>query len=196
MKTIGSILTMVAAVLMSNVVLASGLNVNLASNDANMAVMEISNNEMSMFEIEVDNAYGENLYRIKTEAPTNEFKKRYDFSELEDGTYWYSVKIDDEKVVKQLVIEDGIVNVVDVRKTLDPYFVQKDGMLKMSFLNFQQEEVKLYVYGPDSELVTEAKLGNDFTINRAIDISELQKGEYDVVIAHNDDVYEHTFSVE
>ena len=132
---------------------------------------------------------------MKTKAPISELKKRYDFSELEDRNYGYSVKIDKEKVVKQLDIEDGEVEVVEIRRTLEPYFAQEEGMLKMSFLNFQEEDVKMYVYDTNGELLTETSLGNDFSITKAIDISELRKGNYEIVLAHNDDYYEHKFSV-
>ena len=61
MKTIGKIFTMAIALFISNAVIASGLSVNLTSNEADFAVMEISNNKMSNFEIEVSEEYGENL---------------------------------------------------------------------------------------------------------------------------------------
>ena len=98
-------------------------------------------------------------------------------------------------MVKQLDIEDGEVEVVEIRRTLEPYFAQEEGMLKMSFLNFQEEDVKMYVYDTNGELLTETSLGNDFSITKAIDISELRKGNYEIFLAHNYDYYEHKFSV-
>mgnify|MGYP000041243717 CR=1 FL=1 len=183
-------------VMLANVALASGnLKVNLLENDVDYAVMEISNADMSLVEIDVKNAYGDELYSLETTVPVNEFKKRYNFSELEDGLYFYSVKIDDEKVVKELEIVDGKVEVVDVRKSVDPYFVQENDMLKFSFLNFQKENVTLYVY-EDSKLLTESKLGNSFTINKAVDLKDLKKGNYEVVITNEEDVFSHNFVIQ
>ena len=136
----------------NDVVLASGnLKVNVVSNEADLTVVEISNFKMSNFEIEVTDEYGEYLYEMKTKAPVNEFKKRYDFSGLEDGIYWYSVKIDKEKITKKLEIENGKVDVLEISKVVEPFFVQHDDLLKFSILNFQQEDVKLFVYGPDNK---------------------------------------------
>lgn len=195
MKTLKNIFALMIAILATNAAMASGLRVNVLENDADLTVVEISNNKMSNFEIEVSNAYGEELYRMKTKSPVNEFKKRYNFSGLEDGIYWYSVKIDKEKVVKKMEIEEGRVNVVEVRKTLEPYIKQENDMIKLSFLNFQNEDVKVYIYGSDNNLVAEADLGNEFSITKAINVEELEKGEYEMVITHNYDYYEHDFSV-
>lgn len=196
MKTSKNLLAVFIAVFAFNVVLASGnLKVNVVSNEADLTVVEISNFKMSNFEIEVTDEYGENLYEMKTKAPVNEFKKRYDFSGLEDGIYWYSVKIDKEKITKKLEIENGKVDVLEISKVVEPFFVQHDDLLKFSMLNFQQEDVKLFVYGPDNKLLTEADLGNDFTINKALNLAKLRSGTYEVVISHDSDTYEHTFSV-
>ncbi|WP_297088765.1 hypothetical protein [uncultured Draconibacterium sp.] len=196
MKTMKNFAVLLVLVMLANVALASGnLKVNLLENDVDYAVMEISNADMSLVEIDVKNAYGDELYSLETTVPVNEFKKRYNFSELEDGLYFYSVKIDDEKVVKELEIVDGKVEVVDVRKSVDPYFVQENDMLKFSFLNFQKENVTLYVY-EDSKLLTESKLGNSFTINKAVDLKDLKKGNYEVVITNEEDVFSHNFVIQ
>jgi hypothetical protein len=195
MKTLRNMLAVSIMLFVFNSAIASGLRVNMVANDAEITVVEIANNKMSNFEIEVTDVYGEDLYRMKTKAPVAEFKKRYDFSELEDGTFFYSVKIDNEKVVKELEVKDGVVKVADIRKTIDPYFVQKDDLLKMSFLNFQKEDVKVYIYGPNNDLVSEVGLGNDFTINKALNLKDLEMGDYELVLTHNNDYYEYQFSV-
>lgn len=195
MKTFRNIFAVVIVLFVFNSAIASGLRVNMVANDAELTVVEIANNKMSNFEIEVTNVYGDDLYRIETKVPVNEFKKRYDFSALEDGTYFYSVKIDKEKVVKELEVEDGLVKVADIRKTIDPYFVKQDDLLKMSFLNFQKEDVKIYIYGPNNDLVSEFGLGNDFAINKALNVEDLEMGDYELVLTHNNDYYEYQFSV-
>lgn len=197
MKTIRTIFMVIIAALTAIVATASGggnLTVSFASGNADFTEVEISNSEMSNFEIEVKDSYGYNLYKMKTKAPISEFKKRYDFSGLEDGIYWYSVKIDNEKVTKRFEVENGDVEVLNIRKSVEPVFIERNGMLNLSFLNFQKENIKFYIYA-DNSLITEADLGKDFVVHKAIDLSELNWGNYEIVIANNGDSFEHIFSV-
>ena len=194
MKTV---FALIIAVFFANVASASGsgLKVNLASSEQGSALMEISTFGNSSFEIDIRDAYGEKLYSMKTEAPRSEFKKRYDFSKLEDGTYWYTVKIDKEKVTKTFVVEDGKVEVQKIRKTAEPFFLNEDGLLKISFLNHGQENVEVILYDMNRNVLAQAELGNNLSIQKAIDISELRWGDYEVVLVNDEDIYDHEFSI-
>lgn len=194
MKTI---LVIIIATLVTNVAIASGnLKVNFATSATEETVVEISNTQLSDFEIEVKDVYGTELYSMKTEAPRDDFKKRYDFSELEDGIYIYSVKIDKEKVTKQFEIDGGEISVMNIRKDVEPVFHRDGDMIKLSALNFQQEDVRLYVYDSNMQLLNEADLGSDMAIHQAIDVSDLRYGNYSLVLANDVEVYEHNFKVE
>ena len=197
MKTMKTLFAVIIGLFVTNAAIASGnLKVNLASNEAELTVVEISNaNKISEFEIQLIDAYGEELYRMETKAPRSDLQKRYDLSELEDGVYWYTVKVDKETVTKKLAVEDGRVDVLDIRKSLEPYITKKDDKLMLTLLNYQEEDVKLYVYDSNNSLLAEADLGNDFTITKALDLEELRYGNYEVVIANDLDIFEHRFEV-
>lgn len=189
MKTI--FLVMIAT-LAANVAMASGnLKVNLATNESDAALVEITNTKMVNYEINLFDEYGNRLYSMETEAPRNEIKKRYDFSNLEDGDYWYTVKIDKEEITKRLSIENGQVEVADMRKSVEPYFHRDGDMIKLSFLNFENDNVKMYVYDENNALLTEADLGNAFAIHRGVNLADLNPGIYDVVLANDYQVYQH-----
>jgi len=192
MKTMKTTFLVMIATLAASVAMASGnLKVNLASNDSEAALVEISNAKMVNYEIELIDEVGNQLYSMETEAPRSELKKRYDFSNLEDGTYWYSVKIDKEEVRKRLTIENGTVEVNDIRKTVEPYFHQDGDMIKLSFLNFENENIKMYVYDENNRLLTEADLGNGFSIHKGVNLADLNPGTYDLVLANDYEVFQH-----
>jgi len=189
-------MTLILVAVGLNVASASGnLKVNFESSNADLTVVKISNAQMSNFEIEVTDAEGRDLYSMKTRAPLAQLNKRYDFSNLEEGVYYYRVKIDNEEVRKRLAVEDGVVNVESIRKSVEPYFIHDENMLRFTFLNYQMEDVKVYVYDSSRELLAEADLGNDFSIQRAIPIKELRKGNYSVVISNDEDVFEYDFTL-
>ncbi|WP_340111580.1 T9SS type A sorting domain-containing protein [Maribellus mangrovi] len=188
MKTL---LTGIFAMLITSVALASGnLKVNLATNDSELAVVEISNAEMVNYEIELFDEVGNKLYEMNTQAPRSELKKRYDFSNLEDGVYWYHVRTDNEEVSKKFSLSYGEIEVMDIRKTIDPYFHQDGENVKLSYLNYEKENVSLYIYD-NRTLLKKVKLGNDLAIHKGLDLSQLNRGEYKIVLTNDFDIYEH-----
>jgi hypothetical protein len=196
MKTLKKLFFGIFAIFFASVAFASGnLQVNLLSNDTESAIVKINNAKMVNYEIKLVDEYGDRLYSMKTKAPQNELKKRYDLTNLEDGVYWYTVEIDKEKVTKQLAIKNGVVEVVDIRKSVEPYFQQKDNYIDLSMLNYGKEDIKIYVYDQSSALIDKAELGNDFTINKRVDLSELRPGNYNIVVANDYDVYSESVKI-
>nr|WP_319510780.1 hypothetical protein [uncultured Draconibacterium sp.] len=184
------------AMLVASVAMATGnLRVNMEAGEADATIVEISSGEMQYFEIELTDRYGNSIYQMDTEIPRAELEKRYDFSDLDDGTYWYYVRTGDEEISKQLTIEYGEVEVKDVRKTVDPYFHQEGDQIKLSYLNFENENIKLYVY-ENKTLLEEVALGKDFKIHKAIDLSDLNSGVYDVVLTNAINIYEYSVVID
>ncbi|WP_319479613.1 T9SS type A sorting domain-containing protein [uncultured Draconibacterium sp.] len=184
------------AMLITSVAMASGnLKVNMADSDSEATVMNISNSEMVKYEIELQDAWGNQIYEMNTEIPRSEINKHYDLSNLENGTYWYSVKTGDEEIRKQLSINYGEVEVMDVRKTVDPYFHQEGDQVKFTYLNYESENIKLYVYD-NNTLLEEVSLGKDFTIHKMVNLSDLNAGEYDIVLANDYNIYEHSVVID
>ena len=197
MKAMKTLFVGLMAMLSVSVAFASGnLKVNLASNNPEAAVVEITNSKMVNYEIGLFDQYGNKLYKMETKVPKSELKKRYDFSNLEDGVYWYTVKIDNEKVTKQLSIKNGAIEVIDVRKFVEPYIQHNAEHVDLSLLNYEKENVKLYVYDKNRTVLAETELGNDFSIHKRLDLSELRPGYYELVIANDYDVYQHSLRVD
>lgn len=174
-----------------SVAMASGnLKVNMAESESEATVMKISNSEMVNYEIKLEDAWGNQIYEMNTEIPRSEINKRYDLSNLENGMYWYSVKTGNEEIRKQLSVNYGEVEVMDVRKTVAPYFYQDGDQIKFTYLNFESENINLYVYD-NNTLLEEASLGKDFTIHKIVNLSDLNAGVYDIVLTNDYDIYEH-----
>lgn len=198
MKTIRTIFTVLLATFAVNALVASegNLVVNFESTDTDFAIVEMSSNKVSEFNVDITDAYGVKLYSSKTVTPTSVMKKKYDFSDLDDGTYLFKVKVDKETTTKVLEIENGEVELVESRKSIDPLFHKDDKMLNLTYLNFQEEDVKLYVYDSNRTLLAESKLGNDIAIHKSVDISKLRYGLYEVVITNDRDVYGYNLTID
>ena len=128
------------------------------------------------------------LFR-STKAPATSYKRNYDFSRLEDGTYFLTVRIDNEIKETKFNIERGQVKVVEERKMVDPVFVMDNKQLKLSYLNFQQENSKLIVYDRFRNSLYEKDLKSDFVTQHGIDFSKVPRGDYEVVLSSANSVH-------
>lgn len=191
-----TVFVLAVALLVANVVVASGkIKVNLDAKNSETAVVEILNSEMSKIHVQIKDQYGETIYSKKKVAPAESFKTKYNFSNLEDGLYRFSVQIDNERTENRFSVENGDVNLIEVRKSVEPYFAYGQNKLDITFLNYQNEEIKMFVYDNRKNLLYEKSLGEDFAIHHAVDLSKLRFGDYDVVLANNEDIYEYSVSV-
>ena len=190
MKTMKSFFAVVIAVFIAGGVFASGnLRVNIASGSKDMASVDISNIKKSTFEIEVTDNDGEVVFYKETKAPATNYKRTYDFSRLEDGTYFFTVKIDNESTKTKFQIESGQVNVMEERKMVDPVFVFDNNELKLTYLNFSEESSTLIVYDDSRNEIYEKDLKSDFVTQHGIDFSKSKKGNYEVVLSSGNEVH-------
>lgn len=195
MKTMKTKLLIAVLTILSSAVFASGnLKVNISQAESKKATVEATNVETEYYEIEVKTEFGERIFKKETEAKAD-YKRKYDFSRLEDGIYFLSVKHGKALTQKRFELESGEVTVLDERKVLEPFFTQDGSTVNMSYLNFPKDDLSIYVYD-DDKLLLEEKLSNDFSISKAINLSELNSGNYRIVLASGFDTFEHNVAVE
>jgi hypothetical protein len=194
MKTMKATLLITVLALVSSTVFASGnLKSNMTQAEADKALVEATNLKVELFEIEVEDEFGQTLFSKTTEARAD-YKRTYDFSALEDGIYFLNVNHGNEKYTKRFQLESGEVTVLEERKVVEPYFVQKGDKVKMSYLNFPNEDLSIYVYD-DSGLLHEEELKNEFAVHKSIDMSELRSGEYRIVLASGYEIFEKDITI-
>jgi hypothetical protein len=194
MKTMKTIFAVAIAGLIGSSALASGnLKVNITNGSKDLAEVEISNVKMSKFEIAVTDDNGEVIFYKETKAPAASYKRIYDFSRLDDGTYFFTVKIDNETTETKFSIEKGQVKVVEEKKMVYPVFVMDNKQLKLTYLNFAKENSKLIVYDRFRNSVYEKDLKSDFVTQHGIDLSNTPRGNYEVVLSSGDSV--HSYNV-
>jgi hypothetical protein len=196
MKTITAISFLVASALVSQLSFASGnLNVAVSNIENRKAMLEVTHNDGETIEISILNEMGESIYYHETTRISPEFKKSLDFSKLEEGTYKLSVKTVGGAKEQMITIgRDGISYGEEKMKT-DPFFSYKNDQLNISFLNHHNETMNFYLY-EKGELVFEKNLSNESAISKGFDLAKLRKGEYQVVFAAGDEIYEYELTRE
>jgi hypothetical protein len=190
MKTMKNLFAAAIAVLIVNGAMASGnLKVNIASGSYELAEVEISNVKMSTFEIDVKDENGEVVFYKETKTPSTNYKRNYDFSNLEDGNYFLRVKIENESVETKFNIKRGELSVLEEKKEVDPVFVLENKELKLTYLNFSGENASLAVYDSRRNQLYDKELKSDFALHHGIDFSKVPKGKYEVVLSGGDKVH-------
>ena len=183
MKKLRFGLMLLLVVLVSGSTMAMGiLNVNIIPGKSERALVNISNAENNKYEIVVSDSNGDVVYVTRKKSPSENFSKIYDFSNLEDGRYTFSVKLGNETKLNKIIVKDGKAEIVGQEEQIAPYFKMDGKLLEFSFLNFTQKGMKLYVYDNDNDLIYKENLNPVFALHQAIDLSKLDPGTYNAVL--------------
>lgn len=195
-KTISKLAMLFAFVAFANTLMASGnLKVNIVPLTSETAVVAISNTAASNFQISIENEKGEIIYYKETGADSKDYRKVFDFSKLEAGDYKLAASIDGSTTERSFKIGNKNIAVGKEKSIMEPYFAYKEGVLKLSYLNFSEENLSLNFYDTN-ELVYSKKIGDKFNVNEGFDLSKLNKGNYSVVLSTDSKSYTYNVNVE
>lgn len=191
MKTIIAFSFLVATTLLSQLAFASdAFRINLVPKTEAKALLEISNNEAQQYEINISNSTGEMVYYHETKENLTNHSKLFDFSQLEHGVYKVEVKIDGASNEQLMTIGKRGIEVGNSVKKTDPLFSFSDNILKISYLNYNNNQMELHIYNR-SDLVWNKEMNNEFTVQKGFDLSKLNRGDYRIVFASGEDIYEY-----
>ena len=195
-KTISKLAMLFAFVAFANTLMASGnLKVNILPLTSETAVVAISNTAASIFQISIENEKGEIIYYKETGADSKDYRKVFDFSKLEAGDYKLAASIDGSTTERSFKIGNKNIAVGKEKSIMEPYFAYKKGVLKLSYLNFSEENLSLNFYDKN-DLVYSKKIGDKFNVNEGFDLSKLNKGNYSVVLSTDSKSYTYNVNVE
>lgn len=195
MKTIFKVMMLFALVAFANTVMAVGnLKVNILPLNEEKALVAISSLTGSTLQIKVEDDMGRVVYFKETADPSDNYRKVYNFSYLEDGEYNLSVVSNNLTTERAFEIRHGKIKVGDEKTTIEPFFAYEDGYLKLSYLNFAEENMTLY-FLEDNQLIYSKKIGNDFNVSEALNLSKLGEGNYVAVLAGRDKEFSYPIEI-
>ncbi len=193
MKTIRTLLTVLAVAIVAIATAVEKPKMNVVPLTADRAVVSINNEKEAMFELSIYADNGDLVYYKQSAKPLSSYQKVFDFANLENGDYAMELKINDTRLTKNFQVGSKEIIVGESKVRFDPYFAFNDNLLKMSYLNFDGQAYNLSIYD-NKGLVYQTKLGNDFNLSTGYDLSRLSTGKYDVILSSYDN--EFTFSLE
>lgn len=183
MKTNLKVTLLFAGVALAGSVFASGnLKVNILPVSAEKAEVAISSLTNSNLKITLQDEQANIIYYKEVSDPQSDYKKIYDFSQLEPGQY--KITVESEKLTSERYfdIKNGKILVGDEKTTLQPFFAFNNDLLRLSYLNFQNENLTLNFYDQEG-LVYSRELGSKFNVSDALNLSKLEQGKYTAVLS-------------
>jgi hypothetical protein len=155
---------------------------NVITVEAEKALVAYKSSEATPLEITLTNCNGEILYFKRTQKRYNEYKKVFDFSELGSGNYCVCVNFGNRSISRNLTVDKKDITVGAPQRLYEPYFCMNDKKLNVSFFNCPQKPVYVNIY-QNGQHIQGINLGKDLTIQKRLDLSNLKKGEYEVVLS-------------
>lgn len=171
---------LVAFALVSGAVEKPKMNVIPLSDEK--ALIAVANEKPAYFELSILSEEGDLVYYKESSSEITDFRQLINYSNLENGNYTLKLKVNDTYVSRNLAINNNEMIVGETKMMYAPYFELENDILKLSFLNFDEENMKFRIL-QDGELVFENRLGNEFVISEGFDISKLEKGNYEIELS-------------
>lgn len=181
MKTKSLFLTVLAVFVVATSFAADRERLSVVPYDECKALVALNSEDPSIFKVAIKDDMNQTVYYQKTKEASQMYRGRFNFSDLEDGKYVLTVESENQFWVNKLTVKDSKLEVEEVCKSTAPVLVQKEDKLNVSVLNSVQKPVYLNVYSGNEHVFGE-KLGRAFTIQKRFDLSELEPGDYRVVI--------------
>ncbi|MCG6186548.1 T9SS type A sorting domain-containing protein [Maribellus maritimus] len=182
MKTKQFTLALLAVALTLSVAATKIPKMNIVALDDSKTLIAAETDPGVSSEILIEDQRGRMVY-YKLSKASPEYKSVFDFSKLEDGTYTVKIKSGKVSATRVMEVNDGKVVVSAAIKTrIDPYFSCDDRILKVSYLNFDKNDISLLIY-KGSQLVFQSGLGTEFNVQKGFNVSNLIRGDYHVVLA-------------
>ena len=147
------------------------------------ALVSIQNENAALFELSIYAKNGDLVYYKQSTEVANNYQKVFDFKNLETGDYTMNLRVNDTRLSKEFEVTANGINVGEESKLrFDPYFTYSDNVLKLSYLNFDTENLKLSFYDKNG-LIYQSTIGKNFDVQSGYDLSALEPGKYDVVLS-------------
>lgn len=173
-------LALVAFALVSGAVEKPKMNV-IPLSDEN-ALIAVANENPAYFELSIVAENGDLVYHKESTSEITDLRQIINYSNMENGNYTLKLKLKDTYVSRDFEINNKGMLVGEAKLKYSPYFDFRSNVLKLSYLNFDEENVKFKIYN-EGGLVFENKLGKDFVISAGFDLSQLEKGKYEVELS-------------
>lgn len=132
-------------------------------------------------EITVTDNNGDVVYYWQSESAEKSVNHRLKTKELGNGTFTVALKYGCRSINRELCINRKEVKVGPAVQMYEPFFCFENDKLNVSFFNVSNKNVYLNIY-KNGNHYDGFKLGKDMDIQKSLDFSMAEEGNYEVVL--------------
>ena len=149
--------------------------------DSRKALLAYNASQATPLEITVTASNGDIMYFKRTSERHKDYSEVLDFNQLGSGNYCICFNYGNQSINRPVSVSEKEIAVGPVQYCYEPCFKMQDSNLDISFINIPMKQVYVNIY-QDGMQIDGFKLGKDLSIQKRLDLSNLKKGEYEVVI--------------
>ncbi len=191
MKTVKLFSAMIAFVALANFALAGGkasLDITPLSKDR--VIISATSETPESYYVTLKSKDGQVIYETKARN-TVSYKKIYDLSKLSNGEYSLAINNKNFKTERKFSISGNDINVGEQHFVIAPVFTYRDNILRVSYLNYEDEPVTFMVYD-NNDVIYKKTIGSNFAIHEGVSLEKLRNGSYSVILSNTTDNYSYT----
>ncbi len=156
------------------------------------ALIALENESNANAEITIENALGDVVYYKEGKINTENYSKKFDFSNLTDGNYKVTVKNKYGTSEVFFTVKGNDITIDPTVSLSEPFIEIKNDVMKLSLLNNSLANVNLVVTN-DEGIVYKKSLGTDFSISAGFNLAKLESGDYAINITDGVKTYSYNY---
>ena len=194
MKTKNWVITILACFVVATGFATEFPTMNVIPVEGDKALLAYSAPDAATLEVTLTDHNGSVMYFKRTNGKQSEFNQVFNLTDLEDGSYCMSVNYGNRSISRDLMVHGEEITVGAPVRCYEPFFcMEEDNKLDISFFNSPRKQVFVNIY-KDGKHVNGYKLGKELAIQKRLDLSNLDPGEYEVIVT--DYIKDHKFVAE
>lgn len=151
--------------------------------------------KMNKVDLSIYDAEGKMIHSEKVDALKN-MDRTYDLKALPEGTYFLEAE-SDTKISRYTISVVGTtakLSANPISEIYKPTFVNKEGLIRVSFLNLDKSPVNIKVFDRANNEVYDSNVILDQDVKKVFDINDVHDEEYTFVMTYKDKSYTKTFA--
>lgn len=151
--------------------------------------------KMNKIDLSIYDAEGKMIHSEKVDSKKN-INRTYDLKALPEGTYFLEAE-SDTKISRyeiSVVGEKATLSANSISELYKPAFVNKEGVVRVSFLNMDKSPVNIKVYDRANNEVYDSDVILDQNVAKVFNINKINDEEYTFVMTYKDKSYAKTFA--
>jgi hypothetical protein len=151
--------------------------------------------KMDKIDLSIYDVDGKLIHSEKFDSQKN-INRTYDLKALPEGTYFLEAESDTKISTYEISVVGATAKLSDnpVSEVYKPIFVNKKGLVRVSFLNLDKSPVNIKIYDKANNEVYDSNVIMDQDVKKLFNINQIDDEQYTFVMTYKNKSYSKTFA--